>query len=806
MITLLKKELNSFLASLTGYLVIAIFLIASGLFLWIIPGDSNLIDGQRSSLKTFFEIAPWLYLFLIPAITMRMFAEEKKTGTIEILFTRPISLNGIIMAKYLASFILVIISLIPTLLYFYSIHKLGNPPGNIDTGATWGSYIGLLFLASAYITIGLFASAMTSNQVISFLTAVVLSYLCYLGFEYAGGINLPSGIRNFLISMGINDHYISLSRGVIDSRDVFYFILLSVIFLFLSHVILSRQIIKKQVLYKSLAIIVATTVISSILISYRIFRIDLTSEKRYSLSEISKNTIKEFNEPINIEIYLTGNLPAGMNDFRKSIIEKIEDFNSYSPNRIFYHEFDVYDTGNEKERDEIINNLIESGIQPINLEHKTTEGLSTRQIFPGAIIQSGNRAITLNLLRNNPNLSGEENLGQSTELLEFEFLRAIKYLKQEDKKKVAFLKGHGEADENETGDIRYYLKSSYEVEEINADDIFDKEDIDILIIADPQEKFSEKDKLVIDQFIMSGGKTLWCVDPVYASIDSLSKGFSTIAFERDLNLRDQLFRYGVRLNSDLVQDAFCMQYPVNTAPPGQATKFMPAPFYFSPLAVPNQGSPVSRNLNNIFLEFPGSLDIVGEEVQEERISKVILTTSPYGRSVTTPVEVSLQSATTPPDKRFFNKPNIPIGVILEGKFESVFQNRMTKQLGMDESDLKRTISNSKMIVISDGGIIKNKVRIRNGRNQILPLGYDQFSGQTFGNRDFIINCIDYLADDIGIMELRSRTLKLRILDKVKIREEKTKWQILNVFIPIIIIIMSGIIYNILRKRKYSAKR
>jgi ABC-2 type transport system permease protein len=803
MITLLKKELNSFLASLAGYLVIIIFLLATGLFLWIIPGDSNLIDGQRSSLKTFFEIAPWLYLFLIPAITMRMFAEEKKTGTIEILFTRPVSLNGIIIAKFLASLILVIISLLPTLLYFYSIYKLGNPPGNIDSGATWGSYIGLIFLASAYIAIGLFSSAMTSNQVVSFLIAVVLSFLCYLGFEFAGEINFPSGIRNFLISMGINDHYISLSRGVIDSRDIFYFVLLTLIFLFLSHLILSRQRIKFQNLNKTIAVIIVAAVVSSLLISYRIFRIDLTSEKRYSLSEISKETIRNFKEPINIEIYLTGNLPAGMNDFRKSIIEKIEDFNSYSPNRIFYHEFDIYEISNEKERDEIINNLIESGIQPVNLEHKTTEGLSTRQIFPGAIIQSGERAITLNLLRNNPNLSGEENLGQSTELLEFEILRALKYLQQNNKKKVAFLKGHGEANENETGDIRYYLRSNYEVEEIYSDDLLNKDDIEVLVIADPHEKFSEKDKLAIDQYIMSGGKTIWCVDPVYASVDSLSKGYSTIAFERDLNLRDQLFRYGVRLNSDLVQDAFCMQYPVNTAPPGQPTKFMPAPFYFSPLAVPNQGSPVSRNLNNIFLEFPGSLDIVGEEGVIK--SQVLLTTSPYGRNVTTPVEVSLLSATTPPDKRFFNKPNIPIGVLSEGKFESVFQNRMTKQLGIDESDLKKTCEDSKMIVIADGGIIKNKVRIRNGRNQILPLGYDQFSGQTFGNRDFIINCIDYLADDIGIMELRSRTLKLRILDKVKIREDKIKWQILNVVIPIIIIIIAGMVYNLLRKRKYSVK-
>lgn len=207
MFSLFKKELNTFFGSITGYLVIAIFLLTTSLFLWVIPGNFNLIDGQRASLKGFFELAPWLYLFLIPAITMRMFAEEKRTGTLEMLITRPISMWGIILSKYLASLALVAISLIPTLLYFWSVSRLGNPSGNIDSGATWGSFIGLLFLASVYISIGLFASSLSSNQIISFLVAILTSYIIFLGFEFVASTGISAGLQTFFIKLGINNHY-----------------------------------------------------------------------------------------------------------------------------------------------------------------------------------------------------------------------------------------------------------------------------------------------------------------------------------------------------------------------------------------------------------------------------------------------------------------------------------------------------------------------------------------------------------------------------------------------------------------------
>jgi ABC-2 type transport system permease protein len=232
MFSLLRKEISSFLTSLTGYIVITIFLLAVGLFLWVFPGDFNILDAGFTSLESLFVIAPWVFMFLIPAITMRSFAEEKRTGTIELLLTRPLSEWQIILAKYFAGLLLVVLSLLPTLVYYYSLQSLGNPPGNIDTGATWGSYVGLLFLGGAYVSIGLFASSITENQIVSFILAFFLCFFCYFGFDAIGGMEIFRSVDELIINFGINAHFASMSRGVIDSRDLLYF--LSFIFIFLA--------------------------------------------------------------------------------------------------------------------------------------------------------------------------------------------------------------------------------------------------------------------------------------------------------------------------------------------------------------------------------------------------------------------------------------------------------------------------------------------------------------------------------------------------------------------------------------------
>lgn len=231
MFTLLLKEFRGFFSSLTGYVVIIVFLIINSLFMWVFPGEFNVFEAGYSSLDSLFILAPWIFLFLVPAITMRLFAEERRIGTIEFLLTKPISDFKIVFAKYLAGLVLVLFSLIPTLVYFYSVYQLGSPKGNLDTGGIMGSYIGLFFLASIYVAIGLFASSLTENQIISFILAILITFFFYIGFESISSLNIARGFDDFVIRLGINDHYRSMSRGVIDSRDVIYFI--SVIFLFI---------------------------------------------------------------------------------------------------------------------------------------------------------------------------------------------------------------------------------------------------------------------------------------------------------------------------------------------------------------------------------------------------------------------------------------------------------------------------------------------------------------------------------------------------------------------------------------------
>lgn len=241
MLTLLKKEVSSFLNSLIGYIVITVFLLFNGLFIWVIPSDSNILENGYATIDPLFAIAPWVFLFLIPAITMRSFADEKKGGTIELLLTRPLTDLQIIMAKYLAGFILVIFSLLPTLIYYYSVHKLGNPPGNIDTGGMWGSYIGLLFLGGAYVAVGIFASSLTDNQIVSFIIAICFcAFICY-GFDVLGSLEIFRKIDSAIIAFGIRDHYDSMSRGVLDTRDMLYFISLIAVFILGTRTVLESR-------------------------------------------------------------------------------------------------------------------------------------------------------------------------------------------------------------------------------------------------------------------------------------------------------------------------------------------------------------------------------------------------------------------------------------------------------------------------------------------------------------------------------------------------------------------------------------
>ena len=798
MYSLFKKEISGFFGSLTGYLVMVVFLLANGLFLWVFPGNYNIMDGGYARLDGLFALAPWVYLFLVPAVTMRLFAEEKRMGTLELLVTRPLSAPEIVAAKYLAGLVLVIFSLLPTLLYFYSVYRLGNPVGNIDAGGTWGAFIGLFFLAAIYVAIGLLASSLTDNQIFAFILAMALSFLAYIGFDFIGSTNLSPVLQSTIIGLGINEHYLSVSRGVVDSRDLLYFIVSVLLLLYLTGLNVRKHKIVLKRLLKKTAFVFVLIILSFFISSNYFFRIDLTTEKRYSLNPLSKDIVARLDEPVYIDLFLAGELHPGLQKFQKEIKEKIVDYNAYSGQRIILNIVDPYEISTTKDREKLFGMLVQRGLQPVDLQVKTEKGTNTRYIFPSVLIRSGDQEIALNLLKNDPMLPGEQNLNRSAESLEYEFTNAFNRLINGEKQTVAFLTGHGELGELETEDIRQTLGENYEVVRISANELTNN--VKTLIIADPEQSFGEKDKLLIDQFIMQGGRVLWLIDPVQVSLDSLRRGQTTLAFPRDLNLNDQLFNYGVRLNPQLVQDAECMMVPLNVSPSGVQPNFKPFPWYYSPLLLPSGNHVIGRSIRRLKSEFVSPIDTVG--FSEKIRKQVILSTSPYSRILNVPLQVSLSSVNNPSARELFNHSPVSVGVLLEGQFPSVFKNRMVEPLGFSSSEIKTESGHTRMIVLADGSLIANQYSLRTGKPEIKPLGFDIYSEQTFGNKEFLVNAVNYLCDDSGLMALKSRAFTIRLLDKVKMNEQRLRWQLLNLLAPIGIVLLFGLIFNLLRARRY----
>jgi len=801
MFSVFSKEIKSFLGSLTGYLVMVVFLLVTGLFLWVFPGNYNIPENGYATLDGFFELAPWLYLFLIPAITMRFFADERRSGTLEVVLTRPISNFKLVFGKFLAGMLLVIFTLLPTLLWFLSVYLLGNPVGSIDTGATWGSFIGLFFLAAIYVSIGVFASSLTENQIVSFLLAIAFSFVFNLGFDFVASAGMPYLLEQILTYFSINNHYKSISRGVADMRDLVYFSGMALFFLVLTASMLRQGFWKLRKTKIRMATF-ATVLLAIFFISTNfLYRIDLTADKRFSLSEVSKEITSSIDNSIEIELYLEGELEPGLQKLQQEIFEKVAVLNVYAPKPIRVRTVDPYGFSNEKKRDAFQGELVEKGIKPVSFRRKTDQGVSTKYIFPGAVIRMGTKEIAVNFLKNNPDFSYEANFNHSIENVEFELINAFQKLSRKSKSKVAFLQGQGEFNSFEVLDFSNTLRGDFEVSQITTDILPSSAKPDILIIAGPTQPFSDRDKYLVDQFVMQGGKIMWLIDPVQVSLDSLANGHLTYAFPRDLNLNDQLFKYGVRINYELLQDVDCARILVNTAPEGSPEQWTMQPWYYSPLLTPADNHPLSRNLNRVFTEFVSSIDTVSGN---KNVAKtIILTTSPYARSIKSPSSVSLENINNPPARELFTKPFIPVGILLEGEFSSLYENRMVDNLNVGTNPFEPKSVATKMIVLADAGIIANKVNYATQPPQIMELGYDRVSKQTFGNKEFLMNAIYYLNDEDGIMELRSRTMQLRLLDKVRLREEKGRWQWINVLAPLLVISLFGMGYNLLRRYRFS---
>jgi ABC-2 type transport system permease protein len=795
--SILKKEITSYLSSLVAYVTIGVFLLVLGLFLWVFP-DSSILDYGYAGLDSLFNTAPYLFMFLIPAITMRSLAEERKEGTFELLLTRPLTDGQIVLGKFFACVLLVLFALMPTLVYYYSVYNLGNPPGNVDTGAVIGSYIGLFLLGSGFAAIGLFASSVSKNQIIAFTIAVFLSYFFYSGFDSLSSL---LSLQNLgLQNIGITAHYESVSRGVLDTRDLGYFLCLSAFFIWCTLLAIKIQRQKtadKKGLIRALAFIVAVAIISSLSFT----RFDFTKEKRFTISKISRGILESLPKNVKVTVYLEGdNFPAAFKRLRSATKDMLNDLEAYSHGKLQFDFVDPLKGQSADQQQQTLQSMGEKGIEPTNLSEKTDNGLIQKMIIPYAAVSSGDKEIPVKLLLNRIGLSPEEQLNNSIQNLEYAFVSAIKKVTTGGKPEIGFTEGHHELTDVQLNDAMKSLSEGFTIGRVNLTTIpfAALEKVKLLVIPKPDKPFSELEKFKLDQYIMRGGRVLWTIDQVSAELDSLrGHGGEQLAFNKQLNLDDQLFVYGVRINYDLLADISCSQIPVATGNVGGQAQIQNVPWLFYPLIMPLSKHPIVKNLDAIHTEFISTIDTLAIK----RVNKtILLSSSPYNKKYNAPYLLSLQMLEQEPQPKDFQSNTKPVAVLLEGKFKSDFLNRPTPE-GLNEKVESLTESKpTKMIVISDGDVFKNQV---GSDGSPFPLGYDHYTQQSFGNKNLLLNIADYMTDDSGLIGLRTKEIQLRLLDRARIRSEKLYWQVINNVIPLSFVLIFAIFQHYIRRRKYA---
>ena len=538
------------------------------------------------------------------------------------------------------------------------------------------------------------------------------------------------------------------------------------------------------------------------LISYfYYFRIDLTSDKRYSIAEQSKMLMEKTDSQLKVVVYLDGDLNPGFQRLKKSTAELLDELSVYSTKNIDIKFENPSLANSPEEREKKYTELQSRGLTPTAVYERDKEGKSIQKvIFPWIEMTYRGKKVQVCLLKNILGNSGEENLNISIENLEFEITDGIRRLVNTEVSKIAFLEGHGELTDAETYDISKTLSKYFQIDRGTiADNATILDNYKVIIIAKPTKPFNESDKFIIDQYIMHGGRVMWLLDGVRVSKENLSTIGLSPAIELDLNLNDQLFRYGVRINPVLLQDVQCASVPVNIAPAGIAPQFEPTPWYFAPLLLTSPEHTITRNITEVRSEFCSGIDIVGANKQVK--SKLLLATSDNTHIIGAPTTIDLSQKIKPNDKAYFNVGYVPVAVAMEGVFESDFANRMIPTGLKNTSPISKLSVNTRQIVVADGDIIRNETAAKDSTT--IPLGFDRYMNQQFGNKDFILNSVLYLADNDGWMQLRSRTLKLRLLNKKITNEDRITWELVNVLTPLLILLLFGIGYQVIRKRKYT---
>jgi len=807
-----KKEWAQYFSGITGYLIIGFYLLINGLVLFVLP-NYNILDFGYASLQAYFDFAPWFLLLLIPAITMHSFSDEYKLGTYEVVSTLPIRPLHLVVGKLIGTYLIVLVAIAPTLLYAIAIDSL-SAIGGLDWGGTLGAYCGLLFLSAAYTAIGIYASSTTKNNLVSLLLSISISLVFFKGFDWLSNLSLfKNGYDYYITPLGFSHHYRSMSRGVLSFQDVVYFISILILFC-----IGCLENIRAK--FKYLVILALILMFNYIAFVWPI-QIDFTKEHRYTLSESSKQIIQKVENPIKIHLYLGGDLPAYYKKIAQSTAGLLEQLHQINPRSIQWQ----IEVPSQMYKDTALYQLYDSlsklglPIQRLQEQDRASDKRVDQLLIPGALVEvAGQKPIVIdlrsskkifkpyNIVKDIPEEDLEASANAAEALLEYKFTQAIYLLNRTQVPTIAYTIGNGEPVDLTVNDLGESIRHQYNLVVFDLKKGYpDAKKIKTLLIIKPTIAFSELDKIKLDQYVMSGGNIIWAVDKLYAEYDSLQKTDGTyVAYDRGLALDDLFFKYGVRVNSNLVQDLNCAKLPmvIGKQPDGSPMmQRIPWPYY--PFLLGEDRHPLVQNLDRVLSLFPSSIDTL----QNSAIKKtILLSTDTNSRLIASPNLVSLNSVKDEAEMASFNKHQVPIAVLLEGKFSSLYANRISTIL--KDSILRTTgqhykavgESNSKQIVISDADIFTNQLDKTRGA---LPMGMIPFEEYQFANHDFYLNSIAFLNEPFGLLESRNKFVVLRLLDKQKMEANRLLWQMIIIASPILLLIIGFACWSFYRKRQFA---
>jgi ABC-2 type transport system permease protein len=807
-----KKEWAQYFNGLTGYLVIGFYLIVNGLVLFVLP-NFNVLDFGYASLQAYFDFAPWFLLLLVPAITMHSFSDEYKQGTYEIIRTLPISPLQLVVGKFLGNLFIVLVAILPTLLYAFTLDALSNI-GGIDWGATYGSYFGLLFLAACYTVIGIYISSITKNNLVSLLVSILVCLLLFKGFNGLSQLSVFTNGANFYISkLGLEAHYTNMSKGLLTAEDIIYFLSILVLF-----AIGSMENIKGKVKY---IITVAALISFNIFFSIYNFQLDLTKEQRYTLHESTTEIIVAINKPARVHLYLGGDIPPYYKNIALATADLLERFKQINPKAISW----TIEVPGELFKDDALYQFYDSlstlglPIQRIQTENGPSDKRVDQLMIPGALIEvEGQAPIVIdlrtskkyfkpyNIVKDIPEEDMEATANAAVSLLEYKFTQALYLLNRTVVPNIAYLTGNGEPVNLTVNHLGESIMHNYNLAVFDLKKGFpNPQKIKTLLIVKPTQAFTELDKLKLDQFVMGGGNIVWALDKLVAEYDSLQKtNGAYIAIDRSLALDDLLFKYGVRINANLVQDLNCAKLPMvvgkgeNGSPLIQR---MPWPYY--PFLQGNEQHPIVQNIDRVLSYFPSSIDTIAVPGIQKTI---LLSTDSNSRILSSPAVVDINSGKQEGELESFQKNHLPVAVLVEGKFPSLFSNRVSALMldsikaSTGKGYVEKGIANSKQVIISDADILTNQVDVKRGP---LPMGMMPYEEYQFANHDFFVNTIAYLNEPTPLLASRSKQQVLRLLNRQKVEEHRVVVQFILVLGPVFLLGLFYFIWTGYRKRQFA---